>query len=63
MSVHGGIIGSDVVLAIKELNRLAAILRKERFRHGAIEFEREEVKVLVDDKGRPTGFQLQESTP
>lgn len=63
ISVHGGIIGGDVVLAIKELNRLADILRLERFRHGAIEFEREEVKVLVDDKGRPTGFQLQESTP
>ena len=55
--------GGDVVSAIRELNRLAAILREERFRHGAIEFEREEIKVLVDEKGTPTGFQLQESTP
>ena len=49
--------------AICELNRLAGILREERFRHGGIEFEREEIKVQVDEKGRPTGFQLQESTP
>ena len=55
--------GGDVASAIRELNRLAAILREERFRHGAIEFEREEIKVLVDEKGTPTGFQLQESTP
>ena len=62
-SVHGGTIGGDVVAAIKELNRLADILRQDRFKHGAIEFEREEIKVLVDEQGRPTGFQLQESTP
>ena len=62
-SVHGGTIGGDVVTAIKELNRLADILRQDRFKHGAIEFEREEIKVLVDEQGRPTGFQLQESTP
>jgi len=55
--------GNQVHEAICELHRLAAILREERFRHGAIEFEREEVKVLVDEKGKPTGFQLQESTP
>ena len=55
--------GGDVASAIRELNRLAAILREERFRHGAIEFEREEIKVLVDETGTPTGFQLQESTP
>ena len=55
--------GGDVASAIRELNRLAAILREERFRHGGIEFEREEIKVLVDEKGTPTGFQLQESTP
>lgn len=55
--------GNQVEEAIGELNKLAEILREERFRHGAIEFEREEVKVLVDDKGKPTGFQLQESTP
>ena len=53
----------DVEEAIRELNRLAQILREERFRHGAIEFERDEIKVLVDDKGKPTGFALQTSSP
>lgn len=62
-SVHGGIIGGDVIDAIKQLNSLACILREERFRHGAIDFEREEIKVLVDEQGRPTGFKLEESTP
>ena len=58
-----GVADNQVAEAIRELNRLAAILREERFRHGAIEFEREEIKVLVDERGKPTGFQLQESTP
>ena len=62
-SVHGGEIGGDVVEAIRQLNSLAAILREERFRHGAIDFEREEIKVLVDEQGKPTGFKLEESTP
>ena len=56
-------VNNQVAEAIVELNRLAAILREERFRHGAIEFERDEIKVLVDDKGKPTGFALQQSTP
>ena len=62
-SVHGGVIGGDVIEAIQELNRMADILREERFRHGAIDFEREEIKVLVDEQGKPTGFKLVESTP
>ena len=62
-SVHGGTISGDVIAAIAELNRLAGILREDRFRHGAIDFEREEIKVLVDEKGKPTGFKLEESTP
>lgn len=62
-SGHGGQITGDVIQAITQLNRLAGILREERFRHGAIAFEREEIKVLVDDKGKPTGFKLEESTP
>lgn len=43
--------------AIKEavlvLNGIAAKLRKKRFAAGAISFERPEMKVLVDEKGRP----------
>ena len=62
-SAHGGTICGDVIAAIAELNRLAGILREDRFRHGAIDFEREEIKVLVDAQGKPTGFKLEESTP
>ena len=62
-SVHGGIVSGDVIAAIAELNCLAGILREDRFRHGAIDFEREEIKVLVDEQGKPTGFKLEESTP
>ena len=57
------IANSQVESAITELNKLAGILREERFRHGAIDFEREEIKVLVDEQGKPTGFKLEESTP
>lgn len=35
------------------LNRLARILREERFKAGAVAFERDEVKIDVDEKGRP----------
>lgn len=49
--------------ALYTLNELAKQLRDERFRHGAINFEREEVKVLVDEQGKPTGFAMEESTP
>lgn len=40
---------------ITTLNRLAQTLRKERFRRGAIAFERDEVRFRLDDEGRPIG--------
>ena len=39
--------------AILELNRLARLLREARFRAGAINFDRPEMKVEVDSEGRP----------
>ena len=39
--------------AVLILNSLAAKLRKKRFASGAISFERPEMKVEVDEKGRP----------
>ena len=39
--------------AILEFNKLAAIMRKRRFSSGAISFERPEMKVEVDEKGKP----------
>ncbi len=38
---------------IGALHALATILRRQRFDHGAISFERPEMKVLVDETGKP----------
>lgn len=43
------------------LNDLAQKLRQERFRCGAIDFDREEVKFNLDEKGRPTGVYFKRS--
>lgn len=37
------------------LNRMAKILREERLKNGAIDFDREEVRFDIDDQGKPTG--------
>ncbi len=37
------------------LNRMAKHLREKRFKQGAINFDREEVRFDIDDDGRPTG--------
>ena len=39
--------------AVLELNKLASIMRKKRFSAGAISFERPEMKVEVDETGKP----------
>lgn len=38
---------------ILKLNELATLLRQERFRRGAISFERPEMKIIVDQAGKP----------
>lgn len=38
---------------LTEINRLAHVLRKERFKRGSINFEEDEVKFELDDKGKP----------
>jgi ribonuclease R len=43
------------------LNRLARLLRAERFRNGAIAFEKAEVRFRLDEKGKPVGIVLKES--
>jgi len=42
------------------LNRLSRILRERRFKSGAVAFEREEVKIEVDEKGRPVRIYARE---
>lgn len=41
--------------AILGLNKLAQTIRKKRIDNGALSIESEEVKFLIDDKGKPTG--------
>ena len=45
----------DFAEEILTLNAIAQNLRKERFRHGAIAFAREEVRFRLDEKGFPIG--------
>lgn len=45
---------------ILTLDRLAKILRAERFRHGSIGFERDEAKFILDDAGKPLGVYFKE---
>lgn len=43
------------------MDRLAKVLRKERFKDGAIAFEKVEVRFRLDDNGKPLGIYLKES--
>ena len=49
---HEGVPG-EIVDAVLTLHKLASKLRKKRFAAGAISFDRPEMKVEVDEKGRP----------
>ena len=51
-AVHEGVAG-EIVDAVLTLHSLASKLRKKRFAAGAINFDRPEMKVEVDEKGRP----------
>jgi ribonuclease R len=42
------------------LNNLAKLLMKEKFSHGAIEFEQEEIKFRLDERGKPIGVYRKE---
>jgi len=48
---------------ILTLNQLARILRAQRFKQGAIAFERDEIKIDVDKKGRPVKIYIREHGP
>jgi ribonuclease R len=45
---------------ILELDRLAKILRQKRFEHGAIAFDRVEVRFDIDEKGKPVSVFFKE---
>lgn len=50
----------DFAPEILELNRFAHILRKEKFRNGAIAFESDEVKFKLDEHGAPLSVYVKE---
>lgn len=49
---------SELTNALVKLNKIAKILKKERFQKGAINFETNEVKFRLDENGKPLGVQL-----
>ena len=51
----GGAVPVEIKEAILILNNLALKLRKKRFAAGAVNFDRPEMKVDVDENGRPVG--------
>ncbi len=50
----------DFAHEIKTMNTIAQKLRSERFRKGAISFDKVEVKFRLDEKGNPLGVYLKE---
>ncbi len=51
----------DFADEILTLDRLAKILRKQRFENGSMEFDRCEVRFDIDQEGHPTGVYFKES--
>src|SRR5690606_30850743 len=52
-----GPLSAEVLL----LDKLAKKMRTERFKKGAITFEKVEIKFRLDEKGRPTGVYTKEN--
>lgn len=50
----------DFAEEIVTLNRLAQGLRKQRFQNGAVSFQREEAKFILDAEGKPLGVYFKE---
>ena len=50
-----GIVPDEVKEAVLRLNKLALTLRKRRFAAGAVNFDRPEMKVDIDENGKPVG--------
>lgn len=50
----------DYLEELTTLNELAYILRERKFKHGAINFESQEVRFKLDDQGRPLGVYVKE---
>lgn len=55
------IVDKNIAEAILEMDRLAKILRKNRMKHGAISFDKVEVKFILDEENNPEGVYFKES--
>ena len=53
--------GTDVADAILALHGIATVLRAARYKSGAINFESQEVKFILDENAHPTGVYIKES--
>jgi ribonuclease R len=53
--------GTAVATAILRLHALATILRNQRYKSGAINFETQEVKFQLDENAKPIGVYIKES--
>jgi len=54
-------VDKKIAEAVLELDRLAKILRKQRMNHGAISFDKVEVKFKLDEHNEPEGVYFKES--
>jgi ribonuclease R/exosome complex exonuclease DIS3/RRP44 len=52
---------NDIEIAVLKLDELAKIIRKRRMKHGAISFDKTEVKFQLDDDFNPIGVYVKES--
>ncbi len=52
---------SEVDTMLHSAHKLAALLRRRRFEQGALELDMPEVRVLVDERGRPCGVETEQS--
>ncbi len=50
----------DFAAELKVMNRIAYVLRKQKFKNGAIAFEAEEVKFKLDEEGTPLSVYVKE---
>ncbi len=59
---NGGSTGdAEVDAMLREAHKLAQLLRRRRFEAGALDLDMPELRVLLDDEGKPTGVEVERS--
>jgi ribonuclease R len=59
-SATGGEATDPLSAMLREAWNLASLLRRRRFAHGALDLDFAEVRVVLDEHGRPTGYRREE---